>query len=138
MLTRICTFAHLDAVFHLHVSQQFAVDTEETKLSLVVVDHAVSLSGGLDETRPQTALRALQGPQQVPIHGMDQTRTLWTNIRQQVKLEKLNLWWLVSVFLLLNMNVYFGRIDNRTFAAADDETQLGAHACTCHFTVMAR
>lgn len=78
-----CTFAcmltqtsHLDAVFHLHVSQQFAIDTEETKLSLVVVNHTVSLSGGLDETRPQAALWAVQGPQKVPIHGMDQTRTL--------------------------------------------------------------
>lgn len=70
------TFPHLDAVLHLHVSQQFAVDTEEAELSLVVVDHAVSLGGGLDEARPQAALRALQGPQQVPIHGMDQTRTL--------------------------------------------------------------
>ena len=68
--------SHLDAVFHLHVSEQFAVDTEVTKLPLLVVDHAMSLGGGLDETRPQAALGALQGPQQVPIHGMDQTRTL--------------------------------------------------------------
>lgn len=74
--TCVLTFPHLDAVLHLHVSQQFAVDTEEAELSLVVVDHAVSLGGGLDEARPQAALRALQGPQQVPIHGMDQTRTL--------------------------------------------------------------
>ena len=71
------TFPHLDAVFYLHLSQQFAIDTEETKLSLVVIDHAVSLSGGLDEAGPHAVLRDLQGPQQVPIHGMDQTRTLW-------------------------------------------------------------
>lgn len=53
----------LDAVVHLHVSQQFAVDAEETKLSLVVVNHAVALGGGLDEAGPQAAFRALQGPQ---------------------------------------------------------------------------
>lgn len=67
----------LDAVFHLHVSQQFAVDAEEAELSLVVIDHAVALGGRLDEAGPQAALGALQGPQQVPIHGMDQTRTLF-------------------------------------------------------------
>lgn len=33
----------LDAVLHLHVAQKFAVDAEEAELSLVVVDHAVSL-----------------------------------------------------------------------------------------------
>lgn len=73
---------HLNAVLHVHVSQQFAVDAEEAKLALVVVDHAVSLSGRLDEARARAALGTLQGPQQVPIHGMDQTRTLWTNIRR--------------------------------------------------------
>ncbi len=77
--TRACTLPHLDAVLHLHVSQQFAIDTEETELSFVVVDHAVSLSGRLDETGSQAALWTLQGPQQVPIHGMDQTRTLCSN-----------------------------------------------------------
>lgn len=76
---------HLDAVLHLHVSQQFAVDAEETEPSLVVVDHAVPLGGGLDEAGPQAAVWALQGPQQVPIHGMDQTRTLWTNMRRVVR-----------------------------------------------------
>lgn len=85
VLTQTCAFPHLDAVIHLHVSQQFAVNTEETKLSLVVVNHAVALSGGLDEAGPQAALWALQGPQQVPIHGMDQTRTLCTQIRQNDK-----------------------------------------------------
>lgn len=81
-----CTFEcararnpHLDAVLHLHVSQQFAVDAEETKVPLVIVDDAVSFSGGLNETRTQAAFRGLQGPQQVPVHGVDQTRTLWTN-----------------------------------------------------------
>lgn len=67
---------HLDAVFHLHVSQQFAVDAEETELSLVIVNHTVSLGGRLDETRSRALLWGLQGPQQVSIHGMDQTRTL--------------------------------------------------------------
>lgn len=58
------------------MSEHFAIDTEETKLSLVVVDHAVSLGGGLDKARTQAMLWTLQGPQQVPIHGMDQARTL--------------------------------------------------------------
>lgn len=70
------TFPHLDAVLHLHVSQQFAVDAKQTKVSLLVVNHAVTLAGGLDESGLQAAVRPLQGPQQVPIHGMDQTRTL--------------------------------------------------------------
>lgn len=52
MLLQTCAFPHLDAVVHLHVSQQFSVDTEETKLTLVVVNHAVALSGGLDEAGP--------------------------------------------------------------------------------------
>jgi len=65
------------------VAQQLAVDTEVTEVALVVVDHAVALGGGLDEARPYAAVRALQGPQQVPIHGMDQTRTLWTDGRQR-------------------------------------------------------
>lgn len=76
MLTQTCTFPHLDAVFHLHVPEQFPIDTEETKLSFVVIDHTVSLSGRLDEAGQHAFLWALQGPQQVPIHGMDQTRTL--------------------------------------------------------------
>lgn len=67
----------LDAVFHLHMPKQFSIDAEKTKLSLVVVDHTVSLSGALDEARPQALLWGLQGPQQVPIHGMDQTRSLF-------------------------------------------------------------
>lgn len=67
---------HLDAVLHLYVSQQFAVDGEETKVPLLIVDDAVSLSGGLDQTRTQAAFWGLQGPQQVPVHGVDQTRTL--------------------------------------------------------------
>lgn len=58
------------------MSQQFAVDAEETELSLVIVNHTVSLGGRLDETRSRALLWGLQGPQQVSIHGMDQTRTL--------------------------------------------------------------
>lgn len=76
---RVCACTappHLDAVLHLHVSQQFAVDAEETKVPLLIVDDAVSLSGGLDQTRTQAAFWGLQGPQQVPVHGVDQTRTL--------------------------------------------------------------
>lgn len=65
--------------------QQFAVDTEEAKLSLVIIDNAVSLGGGLDEARPEAAPWSLQGPQQVPIHGMDQTRTLYTQMRREVR-----------------------------------------------------
>lgn len=77
------TSPHLNAVLHVHVSQQLAVDAEEAKLALVVVDHAVSLSGRLDEARTRAALGTFQSPQQVPIHGMDQTRTLWKkNIRR--------------------------------------------------------
>lgn len=75
-------FPHLDAVFHFHVPKQLSIDTEETKLSLVVIDHTVPLSGRLDEAGPHALLWALQGPQQVPIHGMDQTRTLLKQIRQ--------------------------------------------------------
>lgn len=67
---------HLDAVLHLHVSQQLAVDAEETKVSLLIVDDAVSLGGGLDQARTQAAFGGLQGPQQVPVHGVDQTGTL--------------------------------------------------------------
>lgn len=91
--THMCTgsftcrikFPHLDAVFYFHVSQQFAVDAEETKLSLVVIDHTVSLCGGLDEAGPREAVRDLQGPQQVPIHGMDQTRTLCRQMRKRIR-----------------------------------------------------
>lgn len=78
-LSHTCTFSHLNAVLHLHVSQQFPVDTEETKVSLIIVDDAASLRGGLNETRPRAAVRGVQGPQQVPIHGMDEARTLWTS-----------------------------------------------------------
>lgn len=38
-------FLYLDAVLHLHVSQQLAVDAEEAEVALVVVDHAVPLRG---------------------------------------------------------------------------------------------
>lgn len=88
MLLKTCVFPHLDAVLHLHVSQQFSIDTEETKLSLVIVNHAVALSGGLDEAGSKAALWALQGPQQVPIHRVDQTRTLCIYIRQNDKNSK--------------------------------------------------
>lgn len=79
-------FPHLDVVLHLHVSQQLAVDAEETEVSLVIVDHAVALGGGLDEPGPQAALWALQGPEQVSVHGMDQARTLYTQGDTELRL----------------------------------------------------
>lgn len=84
-----CTFfvlthasPHLDTVLHFQVSEQFAIDGEKTEVSLVVINDAVTLGGRLDESGPLADLRALQGPQQVPIHGMDQTRTLYKKIEQ--------------------------------------------------------
>lgn len=82
-----CPSSYLDAVLHLHVSQQFAVDAEEAEVALVVVDHAVPLSGRLDEAGPRAALGSLQGAQQVAVHGVDQTGTLWTNITSQRRLK---------------------------------------------------
>lgn len=61
--------------------QQLAVDAEEAEVALVVVDHAVALSGRLDEAGTQTALGSLQGAQQVAVHGVDETGTLWTKHR---------------------------------------------------------
>ena len=78
----ISGFLYPDVLLHLHVSQQLSVDGEEAEVSLVVVDYGVALCRGLDETGLHAAPRALQGPQQVPIHGMDQTRALceWRKI----------------------------------------------------------
>lgn len=80
-------FLYLDAVLHLHVSQQLAVDAEEAEVALVVVDHAVPLRGRLDETWTRAALWTLQGAQQVPVHGVDQTGPLWTNIASQCRVK---------------------------------------------------
>ena len=74
--------AYLDAVLQLVVTQQLAVDAEQAEVALVVVHHAVALRGRLDEAGPQAALGALQGPQQVPVHRVDQTGALW-NTRPQ-------------------------------------------------------
>lgn len=104
-LSHTCTFSHLNAVLHLHVSQQFPVDTEETKVSLLIVDDAASLRGGLNETRPRAAVGAVQGPQQVPIHGMDEARTLWTNDMKSAFVLALIKWIFVA-----NINVNIGCI----------------------------
>lgn len=77
---------YLDAVLHLHVSQQFAADAEEAEVTLVVVDHAVPLRGRLDEAGTQAAFRTLQGAQQVAVHGVDQTGSLWTNSVESSKI----------------------------------------------------
>lgn len=79
--------SYLDAVLHLHVSQQFAVDAEEAEVALVVVDHAVALRGRLDEAGTRAALGTLQGAQQVAVHGVNQTGTLWTNITSQRRVK---------------------------------------------------
>lgn len=122
-------FPHLDAVFHFHVPKQLSIDTEETKVSLVVIDHTVSLSGRLDEAGPHALLWALQGPQQVPIHGMDQARTLLKQIRQDDGR---------SYFLCTEFKYKFMfQTNNLTFAATDDKTQLSTYTCTRHLTVMA-
>jgi len=74
--------AHLDAVLQGVVPQQLAVDAEQAEVSLVEVDDTVALGGGLDEARPVAAFEALQGPQQVPVHGVDQTGALWNSTRR--------------------------------------------------------
>lgn len=47
---------YLHILLHVLVGKQFSVDTEQAEVSLFVVHHAVSLSGGLHETRPHTPL----------------------------------------------------------------------------------
>lgn len=87
-------FPHLDAVFHFHVSEELSVYAEEAKLSLIIINHTVTLGGGLDESGLLAALWAVQGPQQVPIHGMDQTRTLCTqkdHVQQSVEVHTMNM-----------------------------------------------
>lgn len=75
-------FPHLDAVLHFQMSEEFAIDGEEREVSLIIINDAVTFAGRLDESGPLAELGALQGPKQVPIHGMDQTRTLCKEMNQ--------------------------------------------------------
>lgn len=68
--------AYLDVVFYFHVSQEFSIDAEHTEVAFVVINDAVTLSGGQNQTRQYTAVRTLQSPQQIAVHGVDETRTL--------------------------------------------------------------
>ena len=63
-------------VVDLHLRQQLAVDAEVAEASALVADDAVALAGHGDEARLLAQLRALQGPQQVPRDGVDQTWAL--------------------------------------------------------------
>lgn len=68
------------------MSQHLAIDTEQAEVALVVVDHAVALSGRVDEAGPHAWLRSRQGPQQVPVHGVDEAWSLSAAADDQAQL----------------------------------------------------
>lgn len=79
---------YLDVVFHFHVSQEFSIDAKHTEVALVVINDAVTLSRSQNQTRQHTAVGAFQSPQQITVHGVDETWTLCSNTRTNVYLAE--------------------------------------------------
>lgn len=68
--------AHPGGIVDLHLCQQLPVDAEVAETASLIVDDAVALAGHRDEPWTLIVVRALQGPQEVPCDGVDQTRPL--------------------------------------------------------------
>jgi len=70
-----------------HVSQQPAVDTEQTEDPLVVVYNDVSLATHSDQLRVAAFLRRLEGVQQIAGVRVDQHSTICEDIQQPMMMQ---------------------------------------------------